>query len=291
MPPVLCEHTSGPHTGDAMKDSYETYRDAVRDVWKGWWLAWPLSRRVELGDVFASVDGRVRQAGTLADRGIAADLRPGTPCNDYTYDTQGSASVRFKPAGAVLDGFGVLGAADAGALVEFRQDNAALIVYTGLTETGLRNIPELAATLVQRVWNDTWDPSLLAVTDVVTAASGIIVTAAQSGAFAEVRLRAEVGQGQLQLAHLSGHMGFADAKHLGLKWTSTDATPFFHVVRIRKDWLGRLKKDYGPRQTGRGAAAVSVPPLLLEEAHDDPGAVLETVPPQEQSPFGASHSS
>ncbi|QKZ17631.1 hypothetical protein [Streptomyces chartreusis] len=266
-----------------MKDAYELYRRAVDDVWKGWWVCWPLSRRVEVGQVLENVDGMVRTAGTLTERGIPFAPHPGTPHNNYTYDTQGSASLQFKAAGVAMDGLAALAVADFGARVTFEKGNSALIVYRGLTETGVADVRALAAALVQRGWDD-WDDTLLAVTDVVAADSGIVLTAAESGASVELRLQANAGQAQLGLADLAGQTSVAWRRRLGLEWLGTDTTPFFRVVRLRKTWFGKVEKDYGPRQPGRGAAPVPVPPVLLEEAYDDPASVLETVASEEQPP-------
>ncbi|MFE1292459.1 hypothetical protein [Streptomyces sp. NPDC058751] len=268
-----------------MKDTYELYRHAVDDVWKGWWVSWPLSQRVALGDVLHDADGRVRTAGTLVDRGIAFDSRPGTPENTYKHDAQGSVSVSLKAAGSAADGFASLAVADAGARIGFTKGNTAFVVYDGLTETTVADTRALASALVSRGWED-WDDSLLAVTGVVAAASGTVLTTTESGAFAELRVRAGAGPVQPVLADLAGNASIEGRQALGLEWLGTDLTPFFRVVRLRKAWFGKVRKDYGPRQPGRGAAPVPVPPVLLEEAQDDPGAVLEDVSPAEQPPLG-----
>ncbi|OLZ73590.1 hypothetical protein AV521_05935 [Streptomyces sp. IMTB 2501] len=264
-----------------MKDSYELYRHAVRDVWRTWWVSWPLSRRVEPGQVLESADGQLRTAGSLAGRAVPFASRPGTPHNDYTYDTQGSASVTFKAAGTAADGFTSLATGDVGARVGFERGDCALVVYRGLTETGVEDTRALTAALVRRGWAD-WDENLLAVTDVVGARSGLVLTAADGASEAELRFQAGALSAQPALADLSAATAVAWRRHIGLEWLATDVTPFYRVVRLRKGWFGRVKKDYGPRRPGRGAADVPVPPVLLEEAQDDPAAVLEQVPPDEQ---------
>ncbi|MCF3134916.1 hypothetical protein [Streptomyces olivochromogenes] len=273
-----------------MKDSYQLYRHAVDDVWKKWWVSWPLSRRVELGQVLENADGDIRSAGSLTDHGVPFTARPGTPHNDYTYDARGSASVTFKAAGAAADGFSALAAADFGARVGFEKGDTALVVYRGLTENGVENTRALAAALVGRGWDD-WDDTLLAVTDVVTAASGVVLTATDAASEAELRFQAGAGPGVPTLADVTAAAAVAWRRHIGLEWLATDVTPFYRVVRLRKNWFGKVKKDYGPRQPGRGAAQVPVPPILLEEAQDDPEAVLEPVEPDEQPlpPHDATH--
>lgn len=268
-----------------MKESYEVYRDAVRDVWRDWWTAWPLSQSVHLGDVFHLTDSRVRPAGALSDRGVTFASRGGTPHNDYLYATQGSAAVRFKTAGVAMDGVTALAVADLGALVTFEKDDSALIVYRGLVENGVTDERAIAAALVRLTW-ETWDDSLLAVTHVIAAESGTVLTAAGTSASAELRLQAGAGQAQLGLADVAGRVSVARAKGLGLHWTSDQGcTPFFRVVGLRKGWFGKVKQDYGPRQPGRGAGPVPVPPALVDEAHEDPRSVIEVLGADDQ-PFG-----
>lgn len=264
-----------------MSDSYTVYRNAVRGGWADWWLTWPLVERVAVGDVLHNVGGQVRAAGALSDRGVNFSLRPGVPRKDYLHDAQGTVSVRFKTAGVAMDGFTALAVADLGAAVEFTKSKSALVVYTGLAESGVADHPALAAELVRLSW-DTWDDSLLAVSQVVTAQSGILMTSAASMASAEVRLHAGAGQAQLGLADLAAKASILRAEGLSERWTGGKCTPFFRVVRLRKRWFRDAEADYAPRQPGRGAGPVPVPPVLLEEALDDPDAVLETVEPEEQ---------
>lgn len=270
-----------------MSGSYTVYRKAVGGSWAKWWLAWPLVQRVAVGDVLHNLDGSVRTAGVLSDRGVGFALRPGLPHRDLLYDAQGTVSVRFKTAGAAVDGFASLAVADLGAAVEFTRSQSALVVFTGMVESGVENHPGLAAELLRLSW-DTWDDSLLAVTQVVTARSGTFMTSGASSASAELRLQAGAYQAQLGLADLAAGASILRAQGLSEQWTGGECTPFFRVVRLRKPWFRAAKADYGPRQPGRGAGPVPVPPVLLEEALDDPGAVLEEVGPEEQPGFDPS---
>jgi IS605 OrfB family transposase len=60
-----------------MADSgFEAYRRALHDAYRGWWLTWPLTQRVRVGDVREVYDRGSVAAGTLADRGIDAPAGP-----------------------------------------------------------------------------------------------------------------------------------------------------------------------------------------------------------------------
>ncbi|MCF3124174.1 hypothetical protein IPZ68_31360 [Streptomyces arenae] len=267
------------------KGAYAAYRKALSDVYGGWWVTWPLTQKVHVGDVRALHDGGTVTAGTLAERKIEAKPgRTGAP-GDILYDAGGSVGVAFKAAGAAAQGFSALAAADAGARVDFTAEHSALVIYTGLAQDGLNDVAQLAQELVQRCWHGEWDTALFAVTEVISARAGTVLTAERKGASAELRIQADVGPGPLNLADLAGSVSFSAASRLGLKWSGTDLTPVYRGVRISRSWWRReVEAEYGTTQPGRGLAADPVPDLLLEQARDDVWSVVEHVEPDGRLP-------
>jgi len=149
-----------------MADAYLTYKKAMLDVWQGWWITWPLSMRVGLGNVYDTTGDVLRPAGTLAEKEISFRVSSGAPSDDFTYDSNGSAVVRFKPAGSSVEGFQSLATADAGALVEFRKDSSILVVYRDLNQRGISDARDVATELVHRYWQGRWSKELLIVAQV-----------------------------------------------------------------------------------------------------------------------------
>jgi hypothetical protein len=264
--------------------SYDSYKAAMKDPWKGWWVAWPPTQRVCLGDVFDTSDGNLRRAGDLVGRAIGFDSVAGTPAASFTYDSEGSVSTKFKLAGSVPQGFSALTEMDAGALVEFTGEASVLVLYDGLTQEGFSDIRSVAADLARLYWAGRWDTGLVAVSDVVAAAAGTVLTAERRGASAELRVTASAAAGPVSLIDLAGNVSVARSTSVGMHWAGPDVTPFYRVVRLRKTWLAGIKTAYGSRQPGRGAAPGPVPPLVIDEARDDPAAVLESVTEDEQPP-------
>ncbi|AEV82925.1 hypothetical protein ACWT_1906 [Actinoplanes sp. SE50] len=258
-----------------MGDSLGSYRSAMRDAWHGWWINWPLSQRVRVGDVLDTSGGTIRPAGDLTKYGVAGAAAAAAPPADFLYDANGSAQVTFKLSGTTPPGFSALAQADAGALVSFKGDTSVLALFTGLTQDRFADTRAVAGNLVKQFWNGVWAPELAGVTDVVTAAAGTVLAASDTDASAELRVDATVGAGPLKLADLAGNVAVARSSRVGLEWSGTEVTPFYRVFRLRRTWLHRVATDYGPRQPGRGAAPEAVPPLLVDEARDDPDAVLE----------------
>ncbi|WP_369212263.1 hypothetical protein [Streptomyces flavofungini] len=262
--------------------AYDSYREAMGDVYGGWWLAWPLTQRIRVKDVRALHREGSVAAGTLGDRGIDVKTAFMGAHADLAYDAAGTVAVRFKAAGAAAQGFTSVPAAEAGARVEFHAGKSALIVYTGLEQTGLDDVARLAQELVRRLWLGRWDAALFAVTDVISARSGTVLTAEQAGASAELHIQSPAGPGPLQLLDLAAGVAFGASSRVGLNWTGTDLTPCYRGVRIRRTWLRRVKEEYGTPQPGRGLAAGPVPPVLLDEAGDETWSVVERVGPEKR---------
>jgi hypothetical protein len=194
----------------------------------------------------------VRSAGDLAQHGVAFDRGPTVPAANFLYDSNGSAAVRLKLAGSTAQGFSALAQADAGALVEFADASSTLVVYSGLRQSGMRDTRSVAAGLVRLYWAGKWSKDVVA--------------------------------GPMTIADVAGAATVARASQVGLQWVGSDVTPFHRVVRLRRSWLNGVKAQYGPHQPGLGAAPQPVPPILVEEARDEPTLVVEAVSAVEQPP-------
>ncbi|MFJ9894354.1 hypothetical protein ACIQPR_13665 [Streptomyces sp. NPDC091280] len=271
-----------------MVQPFVRYRDAMRTAWGDWWLAWPLLQQVAVGDVLQQDSGgAVRPAGTLTGRRIPYEETTPRARGEFVFDAGGAVDVRFKASGTTDPLFSALAEAEAGALLRFGRENGVFVAYRGLTETGTPDARALAASLVSRYWQGSWDPELLAVTQVVRADTAAVLVATGAEAAVELRLATSLGAGPLQLADLAGGAEVARSRHLGFQWIGEHATPLFRVVRLRPKWLGGVRAEFGPAQPGRGLDGEPVPEVLLEEALADPSAVLET-PPQPAGPEDAS---
>ncbi|MET9077839.1 hypothetical protein ABZX95_38145 [Streptomyces sp. NPDC004232] len=262
-----------------MVEAFAVYRDALREAWGDWWLTWPLLQDVAVGDVLHDARGSVRTAGTLGDRRITCEETAPAARGSFVYDAGGGVDLRFKASGATDPLFSALVDADAGVLLRFARERAALVAYRGMTGSGVTDTRALARALVRRYWEGRWDAELLAVTEVVRAEAAAVLVAAGAGAAVELRLTTSAGVGPLSLLDLAGAARIAGSRHLGFQWIGASVTPLHRVVRLRTTWLGGVREEYGPVQPGRGLDAEPVPPLLLEQAGDDTAAVLES-PPQ-----------
>lgn len=265
-----------------MGGSYDAYKAAMADPWKRWWVTWPLTARIRVGDVFSTSGGTLSTGGDLRGRGVDFARQRGTAPADFTYDSGGTITITFKAAGDTPTGFSALAKADAGALVQFGHGSSALVIYSGLSQEGFSDSGAVAADLTRLYWDGHWDETLVVVRDVVSARAGTVLVATAGNASAELHAAVSANAGPFTLVDLAGDISFARSTHLGLQWSGRKIMPFYRVVRLKKSWTGKIAEDFGPPQPGRGAAPVAVPPLILEEAADDPASVIEDVGDGEQ---------
>ncbi|MEB8343017.1 hypothetical protein [Streptomyces endophyticus] len=248
----------------------------MRQAWgEDWWLAWPLLQRVAVGDVLQNSRGSLRPAGTLAERRIEYEVTAPEARGEFVYDAGGGIDLRFKAAGSTDPLFAGLAEADAGVLLQFGRQTGAVVAYRGLAETAVPDTRQLAVQLIGRYWQGRWDQDLLAVTQAVHADAAAVLVTDGVDAAVELRLAASASAGPVQLVDLAGGAEVVRGRHLGFQWIGDAVTPLYRVVRLRHKWLGGVREEFGPVQPGRGLNGEPVPEVLLEEALDDPSAVLE----------------
>ena len=256
-----------------MADVYRVFVRALQNLWgPGYWVAWPPSQRLSLGDVGVIEKGLFVRTEGLAELGVDVSAEAGSARASLTYDSGGTASVTFKASGDSPTGFQGLAQADAGALVQFGTANGVLCVYDDLRETRVQRLEPLTATLIEWFWAGRWREDHAVVTHLVSARSATILVGAASGAQAELRASATAGGGPATLGQLGANMSVARRQHIGFELVGSGLTPFFRLLRLRRTFMGRITTQHG---RGAGPAQRPVPVEVMEEALESPASVFE----------------
>lgn len=261
----------------SVSDVFSVFSAAMKGVMgPGWWSTWPLSTRHAVGDVCSVVEGQLLSAGTLGSLGVPTPTLDSPYRDTLTYDSAGSVVVTLKASGVTGPLFQALLEVDAGAHLSFSRGRSVFAAFAGLRQSALAQPHTLAKPLVELYFQRTWEPDWVAVTHVLSAASGTVLIAANDGAEAELRLGISaptVGAGDL-----AGQVRLARSKSIGLDWFGdADSTPFCRVARLRRSWLGRIDADFAPRQQVKGLAPADIPVRVLREATQRPDDVVEMV--------------
>ncbi|WP_239377632.1 hypothetical protein [Frankia sp. Cj5] len=80
-----------------MPDVVGNYRRIVAQRWPGWWVNWPLTRVIAVGDSFVATSTRLVLAGAIAG---GVHIRPGTTIPSFEHDSNGNVEIVFMPAAA-----------------------------------------------------------------------------------------------------------------------------------------------------------------------------------------------
>jgi hypothetical protein len=265
-----------------MASTNRNFLQAMASLWgAGYWVTWPPITRLRLGEIGTASGVAFVPITTLAECGIASAPSAADTRDHLTYRSEGSVDVTFKVSGQTSQLFQSLAEAQAGALVRFAKNDGVLVAYSGLAEHRLASQPVLAQEILRRYWLAEWPLDWAVASHVVTAAAGTVLVAGRNSAAVELAAGAALGAGPLQLADLATGVTVARSAGLNLELVGADLTPFFRILRLRKRFMRGVEAAYGdklPLRTGAGRPA-EVPLELLEEARDDPDAVLEA-PPQ-----------
>src|SRR5205823_1086740 len=128
--------------------------------WPGWWVTWPLSMSLRVGNVIGTEGNVLRLGGSAEDKGLTFTASKTGSSEFFKYDSNGTVSVRFKAAGSGAPGFEAVTIADAGALIEFAHSTALLVVFRDLVTMSVSDVRALATQLVKQYWDGRWPDDL-----------------------------------------------------------------------------------------------------------------------------------
>ncbi|WP_322749208.1 MULTISPECIES: hypothetical protein [unclassified Frankia] len=258
-----------------MPDVVGSYRNIMAQRWPNWWVNWPLTRVVAVGDIFVATSGRLVRAGDMT---AGLSVRAGTSIPSFEHDSNGSVEITFAPAAGVAD-------ARMQAEIRFRRGDAMLVAYDGVTQADVADATEVATTLLRRWWAGGWDLDKVVVTSVTTASGGILLSgASESGGSVRLNARAGVGSGPFTVVDLAMKFDLDRSTARNDSWTVEACTPMFQVTRLKRTFLRRVVEDFGMSQGGLGAFPTDVPPALINYVGEHPEHVIDVVPPGEAQP-------
>ncbi len=241
-------------------------------------MNWPLSKLIEVGDIFVATPDKLVRAGALTT-GFAT--RVGASIPSFEHDSNGDVEIAFGPAAGAVD-------ARVQAEIRFKRGDAMLVAYDGLTQLDVADAAEIAQTLLRQWSAGGWSLDRVVVTSVVTAAAGVLVSgASESGGSVRLNARVGAGAGPFTVVDLAMKFELDRSTARNDSWTVEACTPMYQVVRLKKPFLSRVEADFGMRQSGRGAFPADLPPALAAYARERPAEVLETVSGDVQPPDAA----
>ncbi len=241
-------------------------------------MNWPLSKLIEVGDIFVATPDKLVRAGALTT-GFAT--RVGASIPSFEHDSNGDVEIAFGPAAGAVD-------ARVQAEIRFKRGDAMLVAYDGLTQLDVADAAEIAQTLLRQWSAGGWSLDRVVVTSVVTAAAGVLVSgASESGGSVRLNARVGAGAGPFTVVDLAMKFELDRSTARNDSWTVEACTPMYQVVRLKRTFLRKVEEDFGMKQGGRGAFPTDVPPALISYVGDHPERVIETLPPGDAPPATA----
>lgn len=216
----------------------------------GYSATWVPNAEVRLGDVGLIRGHQYERVSSLADFGVAFDVRESRVRGAYSFASAGSVAFGFKAAGepgAVASG---LVEADAGVTIDFAASNASVFQAEGCTVSEIRDQHTLGQQVIELASDERWPDGYVVVCEVISADRTTVLVASEGGARVELRAKAGVPLGAHTLADADAGISLASSHGLGLQIVAEGKlTPLFRARGIARRFLS------GPefRTRGRGA--------------------------------------
>jgi hypothetical protein len=231
-----------PLEGGDMGTIHKTY---TRSIYKQlrYRPTWLPGTPVELGTVGVLKDGIFRAVTDLHRLGLTYTAKM-DPASDgaLDYTSEKGVSIAFKAAGQLNTQFKALGEAEAGALVEFSEEDAIVMQNRGVTLNRIEDQPALMADMLRLLavaddskrWNRDW----VVISEVAQVESATIVISVSGSS--RIELKASGAVAPTSLADASANLTVASESQVSTKIIAESGlTPLYRGLRVKRDfwWL------------------------------------------------------
>lgn len=209
----------------------------------GYRATWLPGTALALGDVGRLENGVLHVETSLDRLGIPFEaVEDSLPEGSMDFQSRNSVNVVLKAAGSIDGRFKALTQAEAGALVEFSDDDAVLMELKGVTSLRIADQASLKRSLLAAVVaaDDQlrWDRDWIVVTDLVRAATATILIS--GGSSSRVEFRATANITPANLADVSAGLSAASSENVSTRIVAEQGlVPLYRALRVKQNfwWL------------------------------------------------------
>lgn len=198
--------------------------------WRG---TWPVSERLELGDVGTLEDGIFRQETTLADLRVSFSKNWGTARTSFYYESSSGVSVHTKLAGETSRFFSYVGHARAGVSFLFSRAGAVVFWAPSCRVGAIANPASLRPKLKRLRESGDWDRDWVFISRVIKAPRATILVSGSRGA--GVELRADQSVTAIDLAKIGADLAVARREGMAVFMVAAgDLIPLYQVRNVTR---------------------------------------------------------
>ena len=199
---------------------------------------WLPGTPLNLGDIGVLNKNEFVAISNLKELGIAFEVEEDTTKSDLKYLSNQAVSITTKLAGTAPVLNSVLSEADAGFSVEFSRENAVLFKANGTLSPRIKNQIKLGEEIIERFKKGEWDKNWVVITELIKADSSTIIISSSSNGKIELRAKANISAGNLDIANASLNLEPKFEKDLETNIICGDKlTPLFKASKVKNRWF------------------------------------------------------
>lgn len=199
-----------------------------------WWPHVP----VAIGDVGRLHKNEWTRLTTLDALGIPFTADEGSAA-DVSYASQNAVKVSGGARGSTSGATTSVGKVDGTLHIEFNREGAMVFETVGTRSRRMQDTHSVGRRIIERFHAGAWESDYVVVTEVLTAASAVVLVSSGRGGVVDLAANADVAPSLGGLAKLGAELKLASAENIGVKILGGEPlTPLFKAFRVKDRWFG-----------------------------------------------------
>jgi hypothetical protein len=199
-----------------------------------WWPHVP----VAIGEVGRLHNNEWTRFTTLDALGIPFTADEGSTA-DIIYASQNAVKVSGGATGSTSGATTSVGKVDGTLHIEFNREGAMVFETAGTRSRRMQDSHSVGRQIIERFHAGVWEPDYVVVTEVLTAASAVVLVSSGRGGVVDLAASADVAPSLGSLAKLGAQLKLASAQNIGVRILGSEPlTPLFKAFRVKDRWFG-----------------------------------------------------
>ncbi len=220
------------------------FKKYIKEMTKefGYHATWTPAIPIKLGDIGVFHDGVFERVNSLKNLGFVIEERPTLPPEKFLeYKSEHSVNIKFKTAAEAAPVNSMLGAADAGVIIEFGKEGG---VYFKANDVKTRSIENIGALheFIRKTYdngNGEWKRKWVVITELKEAASATILYSQSGNGKVEIKAKGDISLDKIDLANAESGLSIMPSSETDIAiLAENNLTPLFKAIGVRKRfWL------------------------------------------------------
>ena len=216
-------------------DPVSYYLRSLYEKSNGYRPTWLPHVPLKIGDIGVIEDGVFVKEGNLEDVNIPFKTEMSSDTTVLDLSSENGISITAKASGKVDPKLASLGTADAGFLVEFKNDNSYIFKLNGTKTTIISNLGKVKDEILERFQNGQWPRKRLVINELVEAKASTILLAGKAGTTVELKAEGSVNAAHLDIADGALNLRLASGSALTAQILGKEGiTPLYRVIGITR---------------------------------------------------------